>query len=58
MTISMVVSCYNHSDIGNVLDDVETYINDSPDSALNVLSAMDYSSLRGGADGNHYILLF
>lgn len=57
ITLPILVSCYEHSNVSDVLDDVETYINDSPDSALNVLSAMDYSSLRGGADRNHYTLL-
>lgn len=57
ITLPILVSCYNHSNVSDVLDDVETYINDRPDSALNVLSAMDYSSLRGGADRNHYTLL-
>ena len=57
ITLPILVSCYEHSNISDVLDDVETYINDSPDSALNVLSAIDYSSLRGGADRNHYTLL-
>ena len=57
ITLPILVSCYDHSNISDVLDDVETYINDRPDSALNVLSAIDYSSLRGGADRNHYTLL-
>ncbi|MGM9762401.1 MAG: hypothetical protein ACI3ZQ_00045 [Candidatus Cryptobacteroides sp.] len=39
------------------LEDVESYINERPDSALAFLQSIDVSSVKGKADKNHYYLL-
>jgi len=53
-TILLLVSC--STDVSS-LEDIETYINERPDSALMVLSSMDASSLKGREARNYHQLL-
>lgn len=53
MTLQCMVCCTCRTE----LNDIETYINERPDSALMVLSSIDVSSLKGSEARNYHHLL-
>lgn len=56
-SIATILLCVSCSTDMSTLEDIETYINERPDSALMVLSSMDVSSLKGREARNYYHLL-
>ena len=54
-SIGLTVCCGGHT--AAVLDDIETYIQARPDSALAVLRTLDTLSLKTAKDRAHYALL-
>ena len=54
---TLLVACHPVSRIDAALNDVESYINEAPDSARTVLQAMDMTALRTRRLKAHYALL-
>lgn len=55
--VAILLLCTSCSSYRTELKDVESYINERPDSALVFLQTIDVSSVKGKADKNHYYLL-
>lgn len=55
--VSILLLCTSCSGYRTELIDVESYINERPDSALAFLQSIDISSVKGKAVKNHYYLL-
>ena len=57
LCIALLVACHPVSRIDTALSDVESYINEAPDSARTVLQAMDTTALRSRRLKARYALL-
>ena len=51
--VSILLLCTSCSSYRTELENVESYINERPDSALAFLQTIDVSSVKGRADKNH-----
>lgn len=55
--VAILLLCTSCSNYKTELKDVESYINERPDSALAFLQSIDISSVKGKSVKNHYYLL-
>lgn len=55
-SVLLLQSCKNRS-VADLLDTIDTYINESPDSALFTLQSIDKTTIRSKSCLNHYNLL-
>ena len=54
--VAILLLCTSCSNYKTELKDVESYINERPDSALAFLQSIDISSVKGKSVKNHYYL--
>lgn len=54
----MLCSCCNNNNVSRLLDEVESYINERPDSALQVLKSVQESEVKGSRLRARYSLLY